>query len=247
MLSKPKRYYNYLTNWGNTMVALKFIILTVGHCLQGHYSKNRVARKSKRCAALYWKFSVIAYENCVTVIFIITVGFWTIVFPYMAFGSPWQDPSPAAVFAREKLYEQIAEMKANGTFTSNSTIAEGAATGEQASSVLAMIKYWAPLSAGHTLPFIAVNVDVSMSAIMFYPNHVWITLTTSVLYLCYHMFKVFVINGPYVAPIYPSLDWYQEPILSSIYTAIMFGYLLFAFGLYLWISRKKIMRKYSGG
>jgi hypothetical protein len=88
---------------------------------------------------------------------------------------------------------------------------------------------WAQLSLGHLVPFIAVNIDLSMSSIMFYPNHAVIILIVSILYLGYHLFKFYYINGPNVKPLYPSHDWYQEPVLATIYTVIVIGFIIAVF------------------
>jgi len=35
-----EKYFDYLTNWGNAMMAITFTVLTIGHCRAGHFKKQ---------------------------------------------------------------------------------------------------------------------------------------------------------------------------------------------------------------
>lgn len=75
----PKYYFNFLTNWGNTITAITFIMLSIAHYSQGHYKCGRKWEiKGKSC---YWKLVVLVYECNTLVVWMITIGYWFAVFP----------------------------------------------------------------------------------------------------------------------------------------------------------------------
>ena len=53
-------YYNYLTNWGNTMMVVNFCTLTLGHALEGHYSCKKEP-KPLSYSLQFWKISTLIY------------------------------------------------------------------------------------------------------------------------------------------------------------------------------------------
>ena len=73
-------YFNFLTNWGNTALAIVFTMLAIAHFKQGHYKKESNLRVNGT-DGLYWKLVVLGYEAMVLLITMITIGYWTAIFP----------------------------------------------------------------------------------------------------------------------------------------------------------------------
>lgn len=87
-ITGPGSYFNYLTNWGNVMVSMTFITLSIAHYYEGHLFCRKPKARYWEHNSYYWKWSTFVYEGCVVMIFEITACFWLIVFPFMVTEEP---------------------------------------------------------------------------------------------------------------------------------------------------------------
>ena len=81
-------YFDYLTNWGHTLMAICFGLLTVGHIFTGH-----LLCKPQQQRTVSWKICVFVYNLTVTLVYMITFCYWFLVFPFMEFGPEWTPPT----------------------------------------------------------------------------------------------------------------------------------------------------------
>ncbi len=67
------------------------------------------------------------------------------------------------------------------------------------------------------------------------------------MYLGYHFIQTFVLRGPTKEPIYPSLDWYNKPLMASLLTvSVLIVYVLLCL-LMVKISHVKIRKRFPDG
>lgn len=75
----PKFFFNFLTNWGNVMLAFTYTLLAIAHFREGQYFE-RYKRTTKR-SSLFWKVVVLSYECMMLMVCMITLGYWFAVLP----------------------------------------------------------------------------------------------------------------------------------------------------------------------
>ena len=96
----------------------------------------------------------------------------------------------------------------------------------------------------HSAPQIALNLDVTLSSVQFYPRHILFVMLTAFVYLGYYIFLYFML-GPSAPPIYPTNDFFNNEILASLITLSLFIYLPLQFFQMVWCSRCKLRRRYK--
>jgi len=88
-------YFNYLTNWGNCLMAINFNILSACHFFLGHHSCRKHPSKWPVWSH-YWKLATFIYEVTAVMILLITVSYWLVVFPCLLWGPEWFPPGQFA-------------------------------------------------------------------------------------------------------------------------------------------------------
>ena len=96
----------------------------------------------------------------------------------------------------------------------------------------------------HSAPQIALNLDVTLSSVQFYPRHILFVMLTAFVYLGYYIFLYFML-GPSAPPIYPTNDFFNNEILASLITLSLFIYLPLQFFQMVWCSRCKLRKRYK--
>lgn len=103
------------------------------------------------------------------------------------------------------------------------------------------------IGAAHFFPCLLVAIDLRSSSIKFYRRHLVLIILLAALYLAYHLFQTFYLLGPTKSPIYPSHDWYNNPVRSSVLTAVSFAILVLIFQGLVCYTERKISAKFPGG
>jgi hypothetical protein len=99
----------------------------------------------------------------------------------------------------------------------------------------------------HLLPFTAVVTDFRRSSVRFYGRHFILIFIFSIMYLAYHLFQTFYLRGPNEEPIYPSHDWRNHPVRSSLLTVVALLMLGIIFRVLVKLSAKKITTRFPDG
>jgi hypothetical protein len=76
-----KYYFSFLTNWGNTALALNYCLLASAHYRAGHYRRRITNWQVQKQSGSFWKYQVLVYECTVLLIVMITIGYWLAIFP----------------------------------------------------------------------------------------------------------------------------------------------------------------------
>jgi hypothetical protein len=189
----PKYYFNFLTNWGNTITPITFIMLSIAHWKQGHYKCGRQWEiKGKSC---YWKFVVLVYECNTLVVWMITIGYWFAVFPtdlvlpdYVV--KPNLDPKMSADLQETPLEKACIIYFFDRHMTTKNYIFPP--TPEFIKSCNDCCSKWVINKKGvvyfvmglmHSLPFIGVTIDMCFSSFNFYWRHLVLFMILSIGYL----------------------------------------------------------------
>ena len=106
---------------------------------------------------------------------------------------------------------------------------------------------WLTLALAHLLPFIAVVIDLSFSSVQFYLRHMVIFFIFGLMYLGYHFIQTFILRGPSKEPIYPSMDWYQKPLMASLLTVSLLIVYVCLCLLMIKVSQIKIRKRFPDG
>lgn len=177
----PGWFFNYLTNWGTVIYSITYLLLTVEHLRAGHFSKNFVMRANTRLQL--WKLTVFAYESLVTFILVVTLGFWTLVFPHM--------------MMIEKTRQDYRDSYEERLVSSNSTsLVLPPIPDKTGIDLFVSVLVWTGIASSHIVPGAVLILDVYLSSINFYPNHFCFILLGAILYTTYFLYRTFVQIGP---------------------------------------------------
>lgn len=158
----------------------------------------------------------------------ITVCYWTIVFPFFVAGPEWVKPEPPPDLT-----------KGYAHFTKNAATIEF----ERKKKITDLII----LGFAHSVPCIIVTIDLTLSAIQFYSRHFFVIFTIGIMYLGYHLLQTFIWRGPMLAPIYPSHDWYNYPLRSTLLTVACLVIFCLLYLMLVKVSQIKIGKRFPQG
>lgn len=103
------------------------------------------------------------------------------------------------------------------------------------------------LGVAHSVPFFVFLIDLNLGSIQFYMRHLAITFPCGVAYLGWHLIQTFSLRGPTKLPIYPSHDWYNFTLRSSLLTVACLVIFLLLYLMLVKVSQYKINRKFVDG
>ena len=156
------------------------------------------------------------YEIQSVLIFTMGFFFWTTQVPYMIWGPKWSPP-----------------LKTGAPTLDTQTFASGW-----------NITNWVFLSLLHSAPQTALNIDVTLSSVLYYPRHIVFIMLTAFVYLGYYMLLYFMM-GPNAPPIYPTNNFFTNKILATLITISLFIYLPLQFMSMVCCSRYKLRKRFK--
>ena len=108
------------------------------------------------------------------------------------------------------------------------------------------VKQLVGIGFAHVIPCVLIVTDLSMSSIPFYPRHFIIFAFFGLLYIGYLLLQSYIVRGADKPPVYPSHDWHNYPLRSSLFTVAAFAIYTVAFFVLVWVSDRKLRRHYHG-